>query len=167
MLAKWSTAVTRALSYVSAVGIFLLMALVFLSVFFRYVLNAPILATEDMTAILLGVTIFTAIPNVTLSRGHITVELFVAPFKRFPAVDRVRKVLIDLGVVLMTFYMCFLLYSQATRQFDRETESLVMDWDLWPITGGFAVLVLIGGVLFAMRAAADRGKIDARGGLDL
>lgn len=167
MLSKWSNMLARALSYVAALGIFLLMALVFVSVFFRYVLNAPILATEDMMAILLGVTIFTAVPNVTLSRGHITVELFVAPFKYVPWLDRLRRALIDLGIIIMTFFMGYLLFLQATRQHDRETESLVMEWDLWPITAGFTVLVLIGGILFAMRAVADRGKHDGGGGLDL
>ena len=166
-LTIWSNRLTRLLSYVAAAGICALMALVFVSVFFRYVLNRPILATEDMMAILLGITIFTAVPNVTLSRGHITVELFVAPFRKVPALDRIRKVLIDLGVIGMTFYMGYLMYLQAYRQWDRETESLVMEWALWPVTSAFAILILIGGVLFAMRAMADKGEAETKGGLDL
>lgn len=145
----------------------MLMALVFISVFFRYVLNSPILATEDMMAILLGVTIFTAIPNVSLSRGHITVELFVAPFRKFPALDRARRIVIDLGTVAMTLYVAWLLFTQAWRQYDRDTLSIVMEWPLYPVTYGFAVLVVIGALLFAGRAASDRGKTDSSEGLDL
>lgn len=166
-LSIWSARITKWLSFVAAAGIFSLMALVFTSVFFRYVLNKPILATEDMMAILLGVTIFTAVPRVTLSRSHITVELFVAPFRKFPALDRARKILIDLGIIAMSFYMCYLMYLQASRQFDRETESFVMEWPLWPATALFAVLIFIGGVLFAMRALRDKGQSTANGGLDL
>lgn len=164
---RWSDRITKTLSYVSALGIFALMALVFVSVFFRYILNAPILATEDMMAVLLGVTIFTAVPGVTSSRGHITVELFVAPFRRVPALDRARKVLIDLGVIAMTAYMTYLMYLQASRQFNRETLSLVMEWPLWPATAGFTVLILIGGVLFAVRAFRDKGHAQSHGGFDL
>ena len=167
LLDNWSSWLIRLLSRVAAAGIFTLMALVFISVFFRYVINRPILATEDMMAILLGITIFAALPNVTLSRGHITVELFVAPFKKFPVADRIRKLLVDLGVIAMTIYMVRLMYQQAVRQFERETESLVMEWPLWPVTGLFAALILVGGLLFATRAAADRGRADAKGGLDL
>lgn len=145
----------------------MLMALVFVSVFFRYVLNSPILATEDMMAILLGVTIFTAIPNVSLSRGHITVELFVAPFRKFPALDHARRILIDIVTVCMTLYVAWLLFTQAWRQYDRETLSLVMEWPLYPITYGFAVLVVVGALLFAGRAVSDRGKTDGAKGIDL
>jgi len=129
-LAIWSNRITKYLGYIAAAGIFSLMALVFTSVFFRYVLNSPILATEDMMAILLGVTIFTAVPRVTVGRSHITVELFVAPFRKFPALDRARKILIDLGIIAMSFYMGYLMYLQASRQYDRETESFVMEWPL-------------------------------------
>ena len=151
----------------AAAGIFALMALVFVSVFFRYLLNSPILATEDMMAILLGVTIFTAVPNVTLSRGHITVELFTAPFRHFPAADRIRRMVIDLCVIAMTLYMARLLHIQAWRQYDRETESLVMEWPLYPVTYAFAGLALIGAILFAVRAFKDRGRLKSEGGLNL
>lgn len=159
----WSARITKFLGYIAAAGIFALMALVFTSVFFRYVLNQPILATEDMMAILLGVTIFTAVPRVTLGRSHISVELFVAPFRKFPALDRARRILIDLGIIIMTFYMAYLMYLQASRQFDRETESFVMEWPLWPSTALFAVLILIGGVLFAIRALRDKGEASGSG----
>ena len=166
-LSRWTDRIARVLSYVAAAGIFALMALVFASVFFRYVLNSPILATEDMMAIFLGVTIFTAVPNVTLSRGHITVELFTAPFKHFPAANRIRRLVIDVCVIAMTIYMARLLHIQAWRQYDRETESLVMEWPLYPTTYAFTGLVVIGAVLFAVRAIRDRGHASAKGGLDL
>lgn len=166
-LSKWSGRVAKFLGYIAAAGIFSLMALVFTSVFFRYVLKQPILATEDMMAILLGVTIFTAVPQVTLGRSHITVELFVAPFKKFPAINRARKILIDIGIVCMSVYMGTLMVIQATRQFDRETESFVMEWPLWPGTAVFAILIFIGGVLFAIRAWRDKGHSNSSDGMDL
>jgi len=166
-LSRWSSNITKFLGYVAAVGIFSLMALVFTSVFFRYVLNRPILATEDMMAILLGITIFTAVPQVTLNRSHISVELFVAPFRKFPRLDRLRKLLIDLGVVCMSAYMGYLMLLQASRQFDRETESFVMEWPLWPATAVFSVLIFLGGILFAIRGWRDKGKGDSNEGLDL
>lgn len=171
MIERWSNRITAFLGYVAAAGIFTLMALVFTSVFFRYVMNLPILATEDMMAMLLGVTIFTAVPRVTLARSHITVELFVAPFRKFPLLDRARKILIDLGIIAMSFYMGYVMYLQASRQFDRETESFVMEWPLWPATSMFTVLIFLGGILFLLRVVQERrGRALAEGeseGLDL
>lgn len=167
ILTTWPTRIAKILGYVAAAGIFSLMALVFTSVFFRYVLNAPILATEDMMAILLGITIFTAVPRVTLDRSHISVELFVAPFRKFPRIDRVRRILIDIGIIMMSFYMAYVVYLQASRQFDRETLSFVMEWPLWPATTAFTVLIVMGALLFANRAWRDKGQDESKGGLDL
>ena len=167
LLTRWADGFTRFLSYVAAAGIFSLMALVFISVFFRYVLNSPILATEDSMAILLGVTIFTAVPAVTRTRSHITVELLTAPFKLFPLIDRIRRILIDLGVIAMTLYMTHLLYLQAVRQYDRGTETPVMEWAVYPVTFAFVGLILIGAILFAPHVIRDRGDSDTKGGLDL
>jgi TRAP-type C4-dicarboxylate transport system permease small subunit len=144
-----------------------LMALVFTSVFFRYVLSDPIIATEDMMAILLGVMIFTAVPSVTLSRGHISVELLTAPFKPYPLADRIRLVCIDIGVVAMTLYIAWLLYNQATRYLDRETSSLVMEWPLFPYVFAFSFLLVIGACLFAWRAFKDRGTATEKSGISL
>lgn len=162
-----STTLVRFLSYVGAAGIFCLMALVFVSVFFRYVLNDPILAVEDVMAMLLGVTIFTAIPSVTLARRHISVDLLTKPFEFFPVLDRIRRILIDLGVVMMSLYMAYLIYTQASRYLDRETVTNTMEWQLYPISFFFAGLVAFGGILFLLRAVKDKGEFEEKGGLDL
>ena len=157
----------RILSYAGAIGIFSLMALVFVSVFFRYVLNDPILAVEDIMAMLLGVTIFTAVPSVTLARRHISVDLLTKPFEFFPLADRIRRIVIDLGVVVMSFYVSYLINIQAMRYMKRETLSLTMEWPLHPITFLFSGLVLAGGILFALRTLKDKGEYEEKGGLDL
>ncbi len=160
---RWGAVLPRLLSYIAAAGIFMLMALVFVSVFFRYVLNYPIIATEDMMAMLLGFTIFTAVPGVTLSRGHICVELLTAPFRRFPAANRFRLILIDIGVVAMTLYMAKRLFDQAERFKSRETGTPLMDWPLYPFAYAFAALLVLGAVLFALRAIKDRGQVASKG----
>lgn len=146
------------LSDISSLGIFGLMGLVGISVFFRYVLNAPILATEDLTALLLGLTIFTALPSVTLNRGHISVGLFLSLFKNRPGFDRLRRTLIDIGMVLMMFYMGWVVLLQAYRQFTRGTETAAMEWSVWPSTTAFACLIFVGAATFARRIRRDEGN---------
>lgn len=157
-LARFAGFVSRLLSYVAAAGIFALMALVFVSVFFRYLLNSPILATEDMMAILLGITIFTAVPGITLARRHICVELLTAPFRMLPRANRVRLILIDAGVIAMTLFMAKLVYDQAVRFRSRETGTPLMDWPVHPATFTFSALLLLAAALFAIRAMRDRGS---------
>lgn len=166
-LVRAADGVSRLLSYVAAAGIFALMALVFVSVFFRYLLNSPILAAEDMMAMLLGVTIFTAVPGVTLSRRHICVELLIAPFRKFPGANRVRMILIDIGVIAATLFMAKLVFDQAVRFRSRETGTPLMDWPVHPTTFGFSALLLLAAALFAIRAIRDRGRGSPKGGIEL
>jgi TRAP-type C4-dicarboxylate transport system permease small subunit len=158
MLERLITGLSRILSWFAAAGIFTLMALVFISVFFRYILNDPINATEDLMALLLGMTIFTAYPAVTLNRGHIKVDLLTAPFKRFPRVNRIRLIIVDLGVVLMSSFIAMRIWDQAVRYEDRETLSNTMEWPLYPFVFCFAFLLFIATALFALRACKDRGQ---------
>jgi len=56
----------------------------------------------------------------------------------------------------MTAYMGYLIVVQALRQFDRNSESLLMEWPLWPSTAVYALLILIGAALFSVRAWHDK-----------
>ncbi len=65
-----------ALKLIAAVMIFAMAALTFLDVIGRYVFAAPIQGTFEIVGLLLGVVTFSALPLVTHSRSHITVDLF-------------------------------------------------------------------------------------------
>lgn len=70
-----------ALKLLAAVMIFAMAALTFLDVIGRYVFAAPIQGTFEIVGLLLGVVTFAALPLVTQSRAHITVDLFDSFFR--------------------------------------------------------------------------------------
>lgn len=65
-----------ALKFVAAVMIFAMAALTFADVIGRYVFSAPIQGTFEIVGLLLGLVTFAALPLITYSRSHITVDLF-------------------------------------------------------------------------------------------
>ncbi|MEL6235910.1 MAG: TRAP transporter small permease [Pseudomonadota bacterium] len=127
-----------------------LMALVFISVVFRYFLNQPIFAVEDFMSVLLGLTIFMAIPIITLERGHIKVDLLVGLFKGSRPLDRARLILIDLGSLAMLAFLAVQLYGQAAKHLRRGSATQAADIPLWPFSGAFAALLAIGFLAFAV-----------------
>lgn len=160
--------VSNVLSSVAAAGIFSLMALVFIGVFFRYFLNSPLAFRGDLMALLLGITIFTAVPGVTYNRRHITIDALTAVFARFPRFDRWRRIIIDIGVIAMTLYMSWLMFREATKAYDRETVTDTMEWQYFPFFTAHAVLIAISAVLFTSRALKERGRAaDEHEGLSL
>lgn len=149
--------VSKALDFITGAGIFLLMAIVFTSVFFRYVLNAPLLSSDDYLAVFLGLTIFAAYPSVCRDRKHISVDLFNGLFERAPRLNAVRLILIDLFVVCMTLFMAWCLYWQAEKYQRRGSTTAMADIPLAPVTYVFVALLVASAVLLAVRTFIERG----------
>jgi TRAP-type transport system small permease protein len=116
--------VVRGLTLGSAFFLFLMLAITFADVIGRYALNAPITGAHEIIAFLLGLTIFTALPLVTMDRGHITVGMFERFYK-----GRVRYVIhlvVLLGTLAVVGFIAWLMFDQAEtmREADFITEYL-------------------------------------------
>lgn len=145
--------ISTALSAVSALSIFLLTGLVFISVFFRYVLSSPIRMTEDLMGIFLGFTIFTAFPLVSVSRSHIKVELLTG--LTWGWVNKARLVLIDLACLGIIAFLGLRMYDEATKFYRRDVATETMGWPMWWLIACFAGLIGVAFVLLAIRVALD------------
>jgi len=73
---RQSTWVFTPLKIIAAVMIFAMAILTFVDVIGRYIFSAPIQGTFEIVGLLLGAVTFAALPLVTYSRTHITVDLF-------------------------------------------------------------------------------------------
>lgn len=154
-LPPWANVFAFGLSIVAATGIFVLTVIVFVSVFFRYVLGSPIFFAEDTMAILLAVTIFTALPFVTSNRKHVKIGLFDAAFERAPKFNRIRLIFIDLVVIAVSGFMCWQLYRQATIYAKRDVTTMLTKWPLAPWVYGFAFLVIVAVSLLFVRMLTE------------
>lgn len=144
-----------ALKVISAISIMCMALLVFVSVFFRYFLNAPILMTEDLMAILLSLSIFTAYPHVTLRREHVSVDLLGGVFARSEGLQRLRRAVIDVVTLVVLGFIFLRMWEQAGRYRSRGTFSQTMEWPLWPVVTGIAILVGLSVAMFAVRILLD------------
>lgn len=150
--------VLSALRFLAAVAIFFLMALVFISVFFRYVLNSPLLAGADYLAILLGLMIFSAYPSVCRNRLHISVDVLTARFARYPRFNAARLAFIDIFVISMTVYMAVCVFEQAEKYQRRDTTLPMTGIPLAPVTQAFVFLLLVAALLLAIRTVFGAGN---------
>jgi len=74
--ARQSNWVFTALKIIAAVMVMAMAGLTFADVIGRYVFSAPIQGTFEIVGLLLGLVTFAALPLITYSRAHITVDLF-------------------------------------------------------------------------------------------
>lgn len=91
---RLSRALHRSLGVLTALVMFALMLVTLVDVLARYLVNAPIPGAYEITELLMGMLIFTALPVVTLGGRHVTIDLLdnVTP----GPVARVRNLLVTL-----------------------------------------------------------------------
>jgi len=142
----------------SALCIACLLTVMFVSVVFRYGLNTPILVTEELTAFLLGLTVFSAFPFVTMEKSHIQIELLIGLVRGRPKLERLRRILVDLGTLAMVVFLGTRLWEQATRYMERFVVSQGQEWPLAPIVFVFVGLLAIAAWVFALVILAELRK---------
>lgn len=145
----------RVLDALSALTILSMALLVFVSVGFRYFLNAPILMAEDALTMLLGLAIFAAYAKITVHREHVSVDLLGAVFEMFPAVNKVRRLVIDVATLGLLGLVAWRLIVQAMKYHARGNFTPTMEWPLWPAVSVYAVLVSLAVLLFFIRLISE------------
>ena len=116
---------TRLLGGLAVVLLFAMMALTFVDVVGRYFFNAPIAGGFEITEIMLASLIFAGLPLMTLTREHITVDLFdrFTPTK----VARHRDVVISLLCGAMMGTVSYQLWKRAWDTLEYgDTTALLM-----------------------------------------
>lgn len=75
-------ALARLMAVVSALAIAMITAIICVSVIMRRIANSPLFYAEELVGLLLAVTLFFALPLVTLRGDHIRVTLVVNQFQK-------------------------------------------------------------------------------------
>jgi len=101
----------RILSGLAAALLFFLMLLTLVDVVSRYIFNAPINGSFEITELLLAAIIFSALPLVSAKDDHITVDLIDAFVPRFIA--WLRDVAIALASFVMLAGICYRVWHKA------------------------------------------------------
>jgi len=138
--------ISRALMAVSAIFLFLMMAMTFSDVIGRYFFNSPVSGATEIISFLLGLTVFSAFPLVTLNRSHITVGLLEQFFHgRIRYFQRLFVLLVTIGVVA---FVAWLMFDQARGMYEDGTLTEYLDLPEAPIVFACAILTTLATILF-------------------
>lgn len=129
--------VTRILS---AISMFLMMALTFLDVIGRYFMR-PIFGAPEMIQFLLAFTIFAAMGQASAHGDHIVVDIFVGRLKR--GFGRAYWVFLRVVQLLGFSMIAWQLAKLAITAFTRSRVTIVLEWPMFWVLGPVAVLAVI------------------------
>jgi len=104
-----ASGVIRVLAFIAGAVLFLLMLATFADVVGRYFFNHPLLGTYELTQLALALTIFSAMPWVTLKSEHVEIDFVYARLSpRWQKVNRVCVDLLAIGIFALVGYAVIL-----------------------------------------------------------
>jgi len=136
------------LENISAILLFLMMALTFVDVIGRYFFTAPIFGAAEMIQFLLAMTIFGGLSLVNARDSHITVELFEPWLQR--RIPRLQPLMVQAFSVLVMAIIAWQLTKFAIEAHQIGSFTVVLEWPLVVVAGtvaGLSVVSLIAQIL--------------------
>ncbi|WP_417722997.1 TRAP transporter small permease [Salipiger sp.] len=150
-------ALRAALSVITALCLFALMALVFSDVLLRNFFNAPLSFGTELIELLMAVMAFTAFPLLALREGHISVDLL--PMRAGGLPERIVRIAtaLLLGAIFAALAWQFALSAQRAARSGEVLYQLGLHWStVWWGLHGLAVLTALCAVIAAGLALKPR-----------
>ena len=131
----------RTLYGIVALNVFMMMVIIFVDVFLRYLFNAPIPGSYEIVRFMMAIMIFSAMPLVTVNQGHIVIGLFDGFFQGNRG--RIRDVAVGLVSCAALCVVCYLMFVQGGQlaRFNKITGYLELP--LSPLAYGMAALAVV------------------------
>ena len=118
------------LARVGAAGLAIIMLLTFCDVIGRYVFDAPIVGTVEVTELLMGTMVYLGVGLTTHARGHIRVDIII---DRLPLRVQALLDIITLGVcIVLVSLMCWHLWLKAGVTVEKNDLTQIWEWPIWP-----------------------------------
>ncbi|MCL6283751.1 TRAP transporter small permease [Ruegeria sp. 2012CJ41-6] len=147
-------------------ALFILMVMTFCDVILRSAFNAPIEAATELTRILMAIMVFSVLPIVSVTNGHIAVDLTDGIFHRY-RLSRARDALIYLasGIMLIWPVQRVWILAERARGYGDVTEYLsipvyLIGWFIAVATAITALAMVIVGLMHVFSPAALRNSAE-------
>ncbi|EHK9049105.1 TRAP transporter small permease [Vibrio vulnificus] len=145
-----SKAIERGLGSLAALSLFLMMAITFIDVVSRNLLNAPILGSTEMVEVLLAIMVFMAFPLVSWQEENICVDLLD---NYFPSKwISLRQIIINLICACSLILVAATNWKLAGRSLEYEEVTEILELPLGYVTYLISITGFIGGALTLFNA---------------
>ena len=143
----WPERILGGAALLAGIALFGIMLLVTISVFFRYVLNAPILGSQELVQLSMVFVVMLAMPFTALKGMHIRVDIFDTIF------GRRGRYITDLVSNIVGICVLFLLIRKSTdKAFDALEYDDVTNMIELPLWTAYAAIAIGMGLYMAVLA---------------
>jgi TRAP-type C4-dicarboxylate transport system permease small subunit len=149
------------LARAGAGGLAVIMVLTFCDVIGRYVFDAPIVGTVEVTELLMGMMVYLGVGLTTHARGHIRVDIVIDRLP--PRVQGFLDVLTLAASIALVSAMCWHLWLKAGVTVEKNDLTQIWEWPVWPaayVMAAASLLMVTSLVLQLGQAMRDLARGD-------
>lgn len=139
----------RALEGLAGLVLFALMLLTTADVLGRFLFNAPVTGTVELTQLMLAALVFLALPVVCWREGHIAVDLLDSVFPQF--LVWIRQLLINAFSAAALWIMARRVWALGERSLDWGDTTQFLGLPVGYFVQGMSVLLFVSAVLCGLR----------------
>lgn len=148
-----ATGAIRVLAFIAGAVLFMLMLATFADVVGRYFFNRPLLGTYELTQLALALTIFSAMPWVTLNSGHVEIDFVYTRLS--PRWQKVNRVCVDLLVIVIFVLVGYAVIQQGIKARDSGLRTEDLGIGLYWAIFYMALCCLISGLIVVQKMIKD------------
>ena len=165
MTRKGGDFILGGLGIVGCAALFLMMVLTFVDVAARYVFNAPIMGSFDLTELMLVVVIFCGLPLVTARSEHVAIDLIDPVIPKDLRI--VQRSAIDIVCGVATGFAAIRLWEKAEGMAVAGEANVTLGIQMSPFVYFMAVLMGATAVAFFVNIVRRKGDGGASSGTAL
>ena len=140
----------QALGYFAALTLFVTMALTLVDVLGRYFFSAPLPAGHELTELLVGVVVYTAIPLITIRNQQITITLFSA---RWPGwLRQLLLTIVPLFSAVVMGLLAWRLIVQASKLAEFGSATIYLQWSIYPFVYFMGIMAVLSTLIYLVLA---------------
>ncbi|QHE78661.1 TRAP transporter small permease (plasmid) [Hydrogenophaga sp. PBL-H3] len=151
---RFAQAAASLTSVIVTVTLLTIMALTTADVIGRYFLSKPVPGALEITELLLASLIFMALPQVTLRREHVTIDLLDGLFKS-RWLRTVQRVIVAVMVALCCGFLGYRMWLQAENIRAAGETTATLGIVVYPVAYGLSVLLMLSAVAALANAFSD------------
>ena len=148
-LSRWELGFDKALGFLAALVLMLLMIITFIDVLGRYLFSAPLPGAFELTEIMMAMLIFAGLPLVSRANQHVTVNLIVGILS--PIIQHFQRLITQAIMAVVLAVMAWRMWIKAEEMLEQGDETAYLLLPIAPVAFFMTLMMAVSTLIVAIQ----------------
>lgn len=148
-LTRWELGLDKALGFLAASVLMLLMIITFFDVLGRYLFSAPLPGAFELTEIMMAMLIFAGLPLVSRANQHVTVNLIVGILS--PIILHLQRLITQAIMAVILAVMAWRMWIKAEEMLEQGDETTYLLLPIAPVAFFMTLMMAVSTLIVAIQ----------------